>query len=78
MKQPPSPFAWAFDPAAILFLVALLAAYLVAIGPLRPRYQPAGPVARKQVIAFVSGWALLTLSVISPLDTLGRYYLFAA
>lgn len=77
MQQPPSPYTWAFDPAAILFLLALLAAYLVAIGPLRTRYQ-SEPVGRKQIITFVSGWAVLALSVISPLDTLGRYYLFAA
>jgi putative membrane protein len=78
MQQPPSPYTWAFDPAAILFLLALLTAYLVAIGPLRTRFQPEEPVARKQVITFVAGWAILALSVISPLDTLGRYYLFAA
>lgn len=78
MKQPPSPFTWALDPATILFLVALLAVYLAAIGPLRSRYQPEEPVARKHIVAFVSGWALLTLSLISPLDTLGRYYLFTA
>ncbi len=78
MKQLPSPWAWALDPATILFLVVLLGAYLAAIGPLRTRYQPDEPVARKHVIAFVSGWALLALSVLTPLDTLGRYYLFTA
>ncbi len=78
MQHPPSPLTWSFDPQAILFLVALLAAYLVAVGPLRPRYQPDAPVARKHLIAFFSGWALLALSVLSPLDTLGRYYLFTA
>ncbi len=35
-------------------------------------------VARKQIVAFVAGWALLALTLLSPLDTLGRYYLFAA
>lgn len=78
MKQLPSPWTWALDPATILFLVVLLGAYLAAIGPLRPRYQADEPVARKHVIAFVSGWALLALSVLTPLDTLGRYYLFSA
>lgn len=78
MQQPPSPATWAFDPATILFLLAMLAAYFIAIGPLRTRYQSAEPIARKQVITFVAGWAILALSVISPLDTLGRYYLFAA
>lgn len=78
MKQLPSPWTWALDPATILFLIAILVVYLVAIGPLRSHYQPEQPVARKHLIAFVSGWALLTLSVITPLDTLGRYYLFSA
>lgn len=78
MTQPPSPLAWAFDPAAILFLLALLGGYLLLVGPVRPRYQPDEPVARKHIVEFVSGWLLLALSVITPLDTLGRYYLFAA
>ncbi len=78
MQQPPSPFSWTFDPATIIFLVALLAAYLVAIGPLRPRFQPDEPVARRYIINFVSAWVLLALTLISPLDALGRGYLFAA
>ncbi len=78
MNQSPSPLTWAVDPATILFLIALLAGYLVVIGPLRTRYQPDEPVTRTHVIAFVSGWVLLTLCVITPLDTLGRYYLFTA
>jgi putative membrane protein len=73
-----SPFAWTFDPATIVFLIALLAAYLAAIGPLRTRYQPDEPVARQYIVSFVSGWALLALTLISPLDALGRGYLFAA
>lgn len=78
MHTPPSPDTWAFDPGAILGLIALIAAYALAVGPLRPRYQPDAPVARKQIGYFISGWALLALTLISPLDTLGRYYLFAA
>lgn len=78
MSNPPSPLTWSLDPLAILFLVALLAAYLAAIGPLRPRYQPEAPVARKHLVAFLVGWGLLALAVLSPLDTLGRYYLFTA
>jgi putative membrane protein len=78
MPQPPSPFSWTFDPATIVFLIALLAAYLIAIGPLRPRYQPDEPVARRYIITFVAAWALLALTLISPLDALGRGYLFAA
>ncbi len=78
MHTPPSPYTWAFDPGAILGLLAILVAYVLAVGPLRPRYQPDAPIERKQILYFVSGWALLALTLISPLDTLGRYYLFAA
>lgn len=78
MQTPPSPATWAFEPGAILGLLALLAAYTMAVGPLRTRYQPEAPVARKHIAYFVSGWALLALTLLSPLDTLGRYYLFAA
>lgn len=78
MTHLPAPSTWALDPVAILFLLALLGAYIVAIGPLRPRYQPDEPVERRRIAAFATGWALLALSALSPLDTLGRYYLFTA
>lgn len=78
MTPPPSPWTWALDPVAIIFLLALLGAYLAAIGPLRQRYQPDGVIERKRIVMFLVGWALLALSVLSPLDTLGRYYLFTA
>ncbi|MDE3230761.1 MAG: cytochrome c oxidase assembly protein [Chloroflexota bacterium] len=78
MTLRPAPGTWAFDPIAILFLLALLGAYLAAVGPLRPRYQPDGRIGRKRIAMFVAGWLILALSVITPLDTLGRYYLFSA
>ncbi|HEX8732379.1 MAG TPA: cytochrome c oxidase assembly protein [Ktedonobacterales bacterium] len=78
MTPRPAPGTWAFDPIAILFLLALLGAYLAAVGPLRPRYQPDGVIGRKRIAMFVAGWLILALSVVTPLDTLGRYYLFSA
>ncbi|MGH2480251.1 MAG: cytochrome c oxidase assembly protein, partial [Ktedonobacteraceae bacterium] len=78
MTPRPSPWTWPLDPVAILFLLALLGAYLAAVGPLRHRYQPDGVVGRRHISAFLAGWAVLALSVLTPLDTLGRYYLFAA
>lgn len=78
MKQLPLPWTWTLDPASIIFLVVVLGAYIAAVGPLRSRYQADEPVERKRIITFVVGWALLALSIISPLDTLGRYYLFTA
>lgn len=69
---------WNLDPVLLAALLALLGAYLVAIGPLRERFALGEEVARRKVIYFVAGWVVLALSVLSPLDTIGRRYLFTA
>ncbi len=74
----PAPTTWSFDPLALLALAVLLAGYLAAIGPLRRRLGVTAPVARHRVWSYAGGWMALALTVVSPLDTLGRYYLFAA
>jgi putative membrane protein len=71
------PTDWNFDPAVILALVLLLGGYFALIGPLRTRLGEPGLPARRAA-AFVAGWALLALTLLSPLDTLGRNYLFTA
>ena len=73
-----SPTAWNLDPVALVALGLLLAGYLLAAGPLRARIPGSQLLTSGQIALFVSGWATLALSVISPLDTLGRYYLFSA
>jgi putative membrane protein len=71
------PTDWNFDPAVILALVLLLGGYFALIGPLRTRL--GGPwLPPRRAAAFVAGWALLALTLLSPLDTLGRNYLFTA
>jgi putative membrane protein len=71
------PTDWNLDPVVILALVLLLGGYFALIGPLRLRLgEPELPKAR--AAAFVTGWALLALTLLSPLDTLGRNYLFTA
>lgn len=70
--------AWTIDPAEALCLAALLGAYLYAVGPWRVRRLPDEPFPRRQLIYFLSGWLLLALTLFSPLDALGRNYLFAA
>ncbi len=71
------PTDWNFDPIAILALALLLGGYFALIGPLRTRLgEP--ELARARVAAFVAGWALLALTVLSPLDTLARNYLLTA
>lgn len=71
------PTDWNFDPILILAFVMMIGGYFALIGPLRARLgEPELP--RGRVLAFVSGWLLLALTLLSPLDTLGRNYLFAA
>jgi putative membrane protein len=69
---------WNLDPVLLAALLALLGAYLVVIGPLRERYSLGEAVSRRKVILFIVGWLVLALSVLSPLDIVGRRYLFTA
>ena len=69
---------WNLDPVLLAALLALLGGYLVAIGPLRERFGLGEAVSRRKIILFISGWLVLALSVVSPLDTIGRRYLFTA
>lgn len=73
-----SPTAWNLDLASLAVLFLLLAGYLVLAGPARARIPGGASIPRKRVALFLSGWVTLALSVVSPLDTLGRYYLFSA
>lgn len=78
MSTPPSPATWNLDPAALIALALLLLGYALAIGPLRTRIPESQPVAPTRIALFLGGWVSLVLSIISPLDTLGRYFLFSA
>lgn len=74
----PSPGAWNFDPVSIIVLIVLLASYILAIGPLRKRIPGSQAAPWSRIGMYVGGWLSLALVVLSPLDTLGRYYLFSA
>ena len=78
MPTPPPPTAWNLDPAAITVLSLLLVCYLAAAGPLRTRIPDSQPVPAGRIALYLSGWLTLAGSILSPLDTLGRYYLFSA
>lgn len=78
MSTPPSPTTWNLDPAAIIALLLLLAGYVLIAGPLRARIPGSEPVSVRRMALFAGGWLSLALTIISPLDTLGRYYLFTA
>lgn len=74
----PAMTTWNLDPVLLLALALLLGGYLYAVGPLNRRIAPDEPAPRSRVLAYVGGWLVLALSLTSPLDTLGRYYGFAA
>lgn len=69
---------WNADLVTLGLLVVLLGGYLLALGPLRERLLPGVVVPRGRIIAYLSGVALLALTLLSPLDTLGREYLLTA
>lgn len=69
---------WNGDPVTLALCVVLLGGYLLAIGPLRERLLPGVTVPRGRIAAYLGGVALLALTLLSPLDTLGREYLLTA
>ncbi|HEY7350001.1 MAG TPA: cytochrome c oxidase assembly protein [Ktedonobacterales bacterium] len=69
---------WHWDAGVLLFLAALCAGYFAGIGPLRQKYRLGEPATRGQILLFLSAIALLFLTLVSPLDTLGNQYLFSA
>lgn len=69
---------WNWDPAVLLGMAALCAGYYWLVGPLRERRGLGAPATRRQVTYFVVGVVTLTLTLITPLDALGRHALFSA
>ncbi|MGE5333979.1 MAG: cytochrome c oxidase assembly protein [Nitrososphaerota archaeon] len=69
---------WNADPVTLALLVGLLGGYALALGPLRARLLPDVAVPRGRIAAYLGGVALLGLTLLSPLDTLGREYLLTA
>ena len=69
---------WNADPVTLVLVVLLLGGYLLALGPLRERLIPGVVVPRQRIVAYVGGVALLALTLLSPLDTLGREYVLLA
>jgi cytochrome c oxidase assembly factor CtaG len=69
---------WNADPLLWLALLALGVAYYAATGPLAARIGLKEPATRRERTVFGFGLALLALTLVSPLDTLGRTDLFSA
>jgi putative membrane protein len=70
--------AWNWDPSIWIGTGLFAGAYLCAVGPLRRRFRSSEPVARAQVIWFLTGAAVIFFALASPLDDLGDEYLFSA
>ena len=77
MQTLPAPTTWNFDPLVLLGLALLLGGYFYAIGPFR-QARGEDAVELRRVLLYTLGWLSLALMLITPIDTLGRYYLFAA
>lgn len=69
---------WNFQPTVILGLLALSAAYLYGIGPLRARHGWGERPSRGRVAAFFTGIGVAAFALLSPLDAMGDGYLFSA
>lgn len=69
---------WNWQPSILLGTIALMAAYLYAVGPFRASYVPLEEVKSWQVVSFTLGVGIVFLSLFSALDALGDDYLFSA
>ena len=70
--------AWSGDPAIWLVLVGIGGAYALCAGPFAARVGAWERASRREQVAFWSGWVLLALTLVSPLDALGREVWFSA
>lgn len=76
--MPSLTLSWNLDPALWLGLIVLGAAYYWAVGPWRVRQSHGAPATTRQIAYFASGLVLLALTLVTPLDSLGRTGLFSA
>jgi cytochrome c oxidase assembly factor CtaG len=64
--------AWSFDPVVLCALAASLALYASGLRRLQSRSGTAArALRRRHGIAFLGGWSILVVALVSPLDTLG-------
>jgi putative membrane protein len=70
--------SWNFDPVMVLAVLALAAGYIALVGPLRLRNGWGDPATSREIACFSMGFVALALTLMSPLDALGRTSLFSA
>ena len=69
---------WSGHPSILIGALVLEVLYLMAVGPLRNRFDGSSKVANKQVISFTLGVFSIFLALHSPLDLLSDEFLFSA
>jgi putative membrane protein len=69
---------WRVYSSFMLGWLLLVAAYFLAIGPLRRRFPGSRPATRGQVASFVFAVSVMFLSLQGPLHELSDYFLFSA
>lgn len=74
MIPPPAPLTWTFEPAEIVPLAAVAAAYARRALTLRRRGRP---VPLRRWLFFASGVAVVALALVSPIDAIGEERLFS-
>ncbi|HEX8996091.1 MAG TPA: cytochrome c oxidase assembly protein [Ktedonobacterales bacterium] len=74
----PLALAWDFEPVYVIPLLALAAAYVTLVGPLRARFWPGETVSRKQLAYFLSGILAIGIGLFSPLNFIAMEYLLTA
>lgn len=67
-----------WNPEIILLTILIAAAYLLAVGPLRSRFQDATPATAKQKACFLLGLVFFYVAQGSPINYYGHHYLFSA
>lgn len=69
---------WRFEPIPLAATLAALLLYTLGVGPLRRRFFPEQGFPTTRAAAFYTSLAILTLTFMSPLHTLGEYVLLSA
>lgn len=68
---------WSVYPSFMVGWLLLVAAYFLAVGPLRGRFPGARPATPQQVASFATAMALTFLALQGPLHELSDYFLFS-
>ena len=69
--------AWPFNPGVMLFLLVLVALYILGLRHARQHPVPGEVVNRRHVVAFFSAIGIMAIVLLTPIDTIARTQLFS-